>query len=127
MVTFLDQLTEEKGKLRLLREDRVLSLSIRLNLVLLAVILVLLFFFWPHLPPQAPLFYSHPWGESQLAPPIGLFLLPLLSVFVFLFNFSLVIKTVKEERLLARILSSAGLGFAFLCLLALFQIIRLVI
>jgi O-antigen/teichoic acid export membrane protein len=127
MGTFLDQLTEEKGKLKLLREDRGLNLSVRLNLVFLAVSLLLLVFSWQRLPPQVPLFFSHPWGESQLIPPIGLFLLPLLCLFTFIINFLFLLKTLREEKILAWILAGASLTFTFLCLVALYQIIRLVL
>jgi hypothetical protein len=127
MGTFLDQLTEEKGKLKLLREDRRLNLSIRLNLIFLAISFFFLVLFWQRLPPRVPLFFSHPWGESQLIPPIGLFLLPLLCLLVLVINFCLLLKTLKEEKILAWILAGTSLTFTFLCLVALYQIIRLIL
>ncbi len=40
------------------------------------------------LPPQIPLFYSLPWGESQLAETWMIFFIPLLMLlFIFLNNF----------------------------------------
>lgn len=41
---------------------------------------------WNDLPPQVPLFYSLPRGEEQLAIPMVLFLLPGLSVAIFLIH-----------------------------------------
>lgn len=38
------------------------------------------------LPPQIPLWYSLPWGESQLAPKTSLFLLPVISMIFLIFN-----------------------------------------
>jgi len=126
MTTFLEQLTEEKGKLKLMREDRLVSLTMKINCLLLFITLPLLFIFWQRLPPQIPLFFSRPWGESQLASPNVLFLFPFLSLLVLILNFSLMIKTIEEEKLLAQILSSASLTFSFLCLVALLQTIRLI-
>lgn len=109
-----------------LREDKFISLGVRLNLILWLVSFFLLLFFWRWLPPQVPLFYSRPWGESQLVSPIGLILLPLFSLLIFILNFGLILRTFKEERFIARILAGAGLIFTFLCTLALFRIIILI-
>lgn len=48
--------------------------------------LILLGVSYPFLPPQVPLFYSRPWGEAQLAAPFQLFLLPGLSLAIWLVN-----------------------------------------
>lgn len=127
MATFLDQLTEEKGKIKLIREDRVTSLTIKLSLVFLLGSLILILLFWQRFPPQVPLFFSRPWGESQLGPPGMLFLFPLLSLGLLITNFILIIRSIEEEKLLAQILASTGMIFIFLCLVALYQIIRLTI
>lgn len=36
--------------------------------------------FGRQMPPQIPLWYSQPWGESQLARPVDLLILPILAV-----------------------------------------------
>lgn len=115
-----------RGFLDKLTEDRLIRLGIRLNLFLWLIGFFLLFFFWQRLPPQVPLFYSHPWGESQLASPAGLMLLPLLSLLIFILNFGIILKTFKEEKFIARILAGAGVIFTFLCTVALFRIIALI-
>lgn len=50
------------------------------------LLIIFLTIFYPHLPPQIPLFYSKPWGEDQLAEKWMIFLLPVLSHTIFLFN-----------------------------------------
>lgn len=115
-----------KGFLDKLIEDKLIRLSIRLNLLLWLIGFFLLFFSWRQLPPQVPLFYSRPWGESQLTSPAGLLLLPLLSLLIFTLNFGLILKTFKEEKFIARILAGAGVIFTFLCLIALYRIITLI-
>lgn len=109
-----------------LTEDRLVGLGIRLNLLLWAIGFFLLFFFWRWLPPQVPLYYSHPWGESQLTSPTGLLLLPFLSLLIFILNFAIILKTIREERFIAQLLVGAGVTFAFLCIVALYRIITLV-
>ena len=126
MATFLDQLVEEKGKLKLFREDRVISLGIRLHLLLLTISFVLLLVFWQRLPLQIPLFYSRPWGESQLAAPAELLFLLFLSLLVLILNSAIILRTIEEEKFLARILAGSGLTFTFLCLVALYRIITLI-
>jgi hypothetical protein len=44
----------------------------------------LILFFWKKLPPEVPLFYSRPWGKEQLVNPRFLFLLPGLTLVIFL-------------------------------------------
>jgi len=81
---------------------------------------------WRTLPPQLPLFYSRPWGETQLATPFGLFLLPALSLAVFLINFFFTGFIPKEEKLTGQILAAASTVFSLLCLATLAKIIFLV-
>ena len=70
---------------------------------------------WGKLPPQIPLFYSRPWGEAMLAPPILIWILPSLSLIFFIINFLIVITLTREEIFLSRILTS----FSLICCLAL--------
>ncbi len=82
---------------------------------------------WHWLPPQLPLFYSRPWGKEQLTTPFGLFLLPTLSLIVFLINLAFVSFISKEEKLASRMLEVAATVFNFLCLMTLIKIIFLVV
>ena len=81
---------------------------------------------WRFLPPKLPLFYSRPWGEEQLTTPIGLFLLPLLSLAVLVLNLILTSFSSKEN-LPRQILMSAVAVVNLLNLITLIQIVRLVI
>ncbi|OGD89593.1 hypothetical protein A3D81_01505 [Candidatus Curtissbacteria bacterium RIFCSPHIGHO2_02_FULL_40_17] len=56
------------------------------------------------LPPQIPIFYSKPWGEPMLGPPIALWILPAISTVSSLVNFSLATFLFKETGFLTRTL-----------------------
>lgn len=80
------------------------------------------------LPSKVPLFYSQPWGESQLAPSWALFLLPLLSV-VFLLGILFISEIFwrKRESLLSFSVLGVGAVSETLLFIALARIIRLVL
>lgn len=69
-------------------ESHWVGVLLGLNIVLVWLQLGTLVSFWPLLPSEVPLFYTHPWGEAQLVSPGTLFLLPILGG-LFLF-FSLI-------------------------------------
>ena len=85
----------------------------------------ILLIFWGKLPPQVPLFYSHPWGEEQLAKPIFLWILPTGAIFVFLGG--LMISKFIEEKLLIYLVICSSALFSFFSFLTLFKIIILAI
>lgn len=56
------------------------------------------------LPPQIPIFYSKPWGEPMLGPPIALWILPAISMIISLVNFSLATFLLSETKFLTKTL-----------------------
>lgn len=96
-------------------------------LIFWLVSLFLLALFWFKLPPQVPLFYSHSWGEEQLAAPILIFLLPGLTLFVFLVNLLIAGQFASEEKLLTRILALTSSLGSFLIFYTLIRILALAI
>ena len=59
------------------------------GLLMVVFDLIITAFFWWQLPPQIPLFYSLPYGVSQLAPKLWFFVLPILSLLVWICYFLL--------------------------------------
>jgi len=92
---------------------------------LLGQILVILLS-WQQLPPELPLFYSRPWGKDQLATPLSLFILPSLSLTIFLINLVFASLVAKEEQLLLKILEAATAIFSLLSLVTIIKIVLLV-
>lgn len=70
------------------------------------------------LPPQIPLFYSRPWGESQLADTWMIFLIPLVLNLLYMTNGYLYKKIFFGNDLIKRIFSYLNLllivGFTFI-------------
>jgi hypothetical protein len=65
------------------------SRLLRLTIILFVTQVVLIIWFYNQLPPEIPLYFSRPWGESWLAPSSSIFILPLFSLVTFLLNYFL--------------------------------------
>lgn len=99
----------------------------RLSLILWLGQILAILISWRWLPPELPLFYSRPWGKEQLTAPVGLLILPALSLIVFFINLAFLSFVPKEEKLIAKMLEAATMVFNLFCLLTLIKIIILVI
>lgn len=75
------------------------------------------------LPPQVPLYYSLPWGDSQLTSPHALWWLPAICIVIIVVN--LIISIFLKQLVLTRILSSGSLLAAMLAIITLGKIIML--
>jgi len=116
-----------KKQVDTLTTDPITKLGLRVGLVAIGMGLVSLALGWRKLPPEVPLFYSRPYGESQLASAWWLWLLPGLSLVMELIAMRVAGTMIEEDKLLAQILIwSAGLVGA-MGLISLLKIIFLVI
>jgi len=95
-----------------------------ISLILLQIGIVVLSL--PQLPPKVPLFYSLPWGESQLAPFPYLFLLPILSFSFLLLNTLLAVVFLEKKKFLSTCLTITSTLFSFFSLISLIEIILVV-
>jgi hypothetical protein len=96
------------------------------NVVFILLQLGLLFWKFNDLPTSVPLYYSLPWGQSQLASLSALFLLPAFSLIIGLANSILALSLFSSIKLLSRLLVIFSLIFSILVFVSLFQIINLV-
>ncbi len=87
----------------LVAEDKTSLFASQASLGLIFLSLLALVVAWRFLPPEVPLFYSLPYGQSELAGRLFLWLLPAASLLIFLLNFQLAIKFFSKEELLAQI------------------------
>jgi hypothetical protein len=78
---------------------------------------------WSQLPAQIPLFYSKPWGETQLAPNIFLALPLILSLFLLIVN-SIGAQILSDYIFIKKILI---FGAATTSLLAAITVIRIIL
>lgn len=81
---------------------------------------------WGKLPPQIPLFYSRPWGETMLTSPLGFWILPGLLLTISILNF-FVISYVRNNRFLVRTIVVFTFLVAFLAIYDTTRIISLLI
>jgi hypothetical protein len=101
--------------------------GLRLGIAFLIGQILIIFSAWRYLPPQIPLFYSRPWGEEQLVNPLGIFILPGLSLGFLLINLVITMTISREEILIRQLLMGASAIVNLFCLITLIQIVRLVI
>jgi len=78
------------------------------------------------LPPQLPLFYSLPRGSEQLGDPLTLLVLPLSSLFIFIFNTLLGAYFYNRDIILSRILIIIGSFASIVLFITFIQIIMLI-
>ncbi len=99
----------------------------RWNLVFVAIQLFVLIWQFSNLPQQVPLYYSLPWGESQLVSASTLFIIPTLSIVLFLVNHLFAIGFSQKNILLSKLLIFTSLIISLFFLITLLKIIYLVI
>lgn len=106
-------------------QNRTYSLFFRWNIFLISLQFTYLFWRYPNLPNQIPLYFSRPWGESWLAPLPFIFLLPSFSLITLLVNSSIALLIHRQWSLLAKLLLAFSLVFTILSSVSLYQIINL--
>lgn len=102
------------------------GLIFRWNLLFIAVQILFLLFKFNDLPPQIPIFYSRPWGETQLGSAISIIILPTLSTFLLVINNFLAVSLLRSVPLLSRLLTIVSLLFSVFSAIAIYHIINLI-
>jgi len=125
-MTFFSRLSLSISQIGSFWQEKVNNQIFRWNILFIVVQIALIFFKYSELPPQIPLFYSRPWGDSQLAPLNYAYLLPVLSVGILIVNNFLAIFYLRSAELLSRLLTIISLIFSAFAALALLQVINLV-
>jgi hypothetical protein len=95
------------------------------NIIFIAFQLLFLIFRFNALPDQLPLYYSLPWGESQLASTASLFLLPTFSIVFLLINHLLATFFVHNIKIFSRLLILTSFIFSLFSSITIFKIITL--
>lgn len=107
-------------------QEKINSQIFRWNILFVASQLMLLIIKFNDLPRLVPLFYSLPWGGSQLAPASFLFFVPIFSIIIAVVNSLLAVFLLESVKFFSRLLLIFSLLFSLLSLVTLFQIIKLV-
>jgi len=86
----------------------------------------LLIWKWRALPPQVPIWYSRPWGASQLASPFWLLILPVASILLYAINYAISISITSEYLLFTQMLFLSSLIVSILSFVDLVKILFLI-
>ena len=124
MKSFLANLFGSLGKIWF---DRAIAAQIRISILLVLSQLGIIIFSYPKLPPEIPLFFSRPWGESQLVQPLLLIILPVFSLVFIIVNSLIASMFLDKETFLSQILTFGGVLFATFNTIALIKIVLLMI
>jgi hypothetical protein len=98
---------------------------LRWNVYLLLFQFIFLFFRYNDLPPEIPLYFSLPWGESWLTSSSSIFFLPGFSLVVVLINHIFAFFIERHHPLVSRLSLAFSLVFSLFSTIALYQITRL--
>ncbi|MBM4402454.1 MAG: hypothetical protein FJ044_04380 [Candidatus Cloacimonetes bacterium] len=79
------------------------------------------------IPPEVPLWYLQPWGETQLAPGNYLWGLPGIAMLVLIANLFLAKLFYRRERFISQLLIFTSTIVSFLLGFAFYRIMRLVV
>lgn len=120
-------LSQVKSQIDNLAEDPVMKLILRVGLIGLGLSLMLLAITWKWLPPEVPLVYSRPYGESQLISAWGLWLIPLIGLIIEIVAIRFSGEVVAEDKLLARVVTGMASLVTVMALIGLIKVIWLVI
>ncbi len=106
--------------------DPATKLGLRVGFLSLGLQVLILGAMFNRLPPEVPLLYSQPYGESQLVSSWGLGLLPGFSLLIQLVSIKSAENFIETDKLLAQILSWVGGLTSLMALITLVKIMFLV-
>lgn len=125
-MSFLTSVAQSLASLGHFWQQKINSRILRWNLFFICLQIGILAWKFTSLPPQVPLYYSLPWGESQLTNSSSLFLLPTLSVVVLFIDSLFSVSFFKNLPLLSRLSTITALIVSFFITITLFKIIFLI-
>ena len=125
-MSIIDQIFRPISHIGFFWQEKFNGQIFRWNLFFLFIQGLLLFLKYTDLPPQIPLFYSLPWGESQLANSSLIFILPSISVLILFVNNILAVYYLKLVPLISRLLVVFSLVSTVFCTITIYKIITLI-
>jgi len=125
-MSFLSNIFHQFSRLGEFWQEKSNSNIFRWNLIFIIVQIAFLVWKFGDLPLQVPLYYSLPWGESQLASASSLFLLPTFSIILLLINHLFALPFSKTIPLLSSLLISVSLIASLFFLITLVEIVSLI-
>lgn len=99
--------------------DKFLLVPLLVSLLITCLMVLLIIIFYNQLPPKLPLFYSLPWGETQLVAKQQFFLLPIILLLIILIN-TFIVSQLHHLQIVLKRLLMFSLIFVDLALLTTF-------
>lgn len=115
-----------RSRVSLVWRDKVSGIALRLSLGLNIVLILIIIAFFFRLPPQIPLFYSRPWGTSQLASSYFLIVIVALSLLVLIINTLLASAFYARERLISSVITWTACLVIFLITVTVSRVVFLI-
>lgn len=104
-------------------EYRMATIAVISQLIIGAITIL---WFWRHLPPAIPIWYSRPWGEDRLASPWFLWLPLGSAVLIYIINIFAVVRFSAEHPMFARVLFLTSGLISCLSVILVIRIVTLV-
>lgn len=125
-MSLLKSISIQVGILGKFWQEKINRQLFRWNIVFIGSQLALLILKFNSLPNKVPLFYSLPWGESQLSSASSLFFIPTFSIVILLVNHLFSTLFFNSTQLFSRLLVIFSLIFSIFSFITLFQIINII-
>lgn len=116
-----------KQQIDQLTTDSIMKLALRIGLVTIGINLIILAMIWSKMPPEVPLWYSRPYGETQLAAGWVLWLIPLTSLIISLTTIRLSGAVIEEDKFLAQMMTVASSLTTTMTLITIIKMVRLIV
>lgn len=125
-MSFLNSIIQPLSNLGHFWQQKANGRIFRWNLTFIVVQIGLLAWKFTSLPTQVPLFYSLPWGESQLVRATSLFLLPTISIVALFIDNLFAVSFFKNQPLISRLSVIISLIISFFSAVTLLMIVALI-
>ena len=125
-MSFINSVIQPLSNLGHFWQQKANSRILRWNLFFIAIQIGLLAWKFTQLPSQIPLYYSLPWGDSQLANASYLFLLPTISIVALFIDNLFAVSFFKNQTLLSRFSVVTSLLVSFFSTFTLIRIVFLI-
>jgi len=125
-MSFITNILQPLSSLGHFWQEKINGRIFRWNLFFIGLQIGLLAWKFTSLPPQVPLYYSLPWGGSQLTNTSSLFLLPTLSITILFIDSLFAVSFFKNQNLISLLSLITSLLISFFSLITLSKIVFLI-
>jgi len=115
------------GFFKEIKEDKILFRGSILSVTIILVSLLFIILYYGSLPPLIPLFNQMPWGEDRISNSIFIFLIPTITLLIFVTNLIFAKLIYKKIPLISRLFSMTSFLISVLSLLFIIRTISTIL